>query len=192
MKSYFEKDGITIYCGDCRDILPQLPNNCADLILTDPEYYLDEVVKLEFHKLMLPKAPQMIIFSPPESPWILPADQYLFWVKPISTKNTSKHYSRFVEEIFVYGESYWNIEYHWSQYSNVFNDLVVGKGIHAHEKPLSLIERFLRLHTKEGDTVLDPFLGSGITTIAAKRLKRKCIGIDINEGCCKIAMEKLI
>ena len=36
MKPYYEHAGITIYCGDCREILPQLPK--VDLVLTDPPY----------------------------------------------------------------------------------------------------------------------------------------------------------
>jgi site-specific DNA-methyltransferase (adenine-specific) len=38
MKPYYEEDGITIYCGDCRDILPALAADSADLLLTDPPY----------------------------------------------------------------------------------------------------------------------------------------------------------
>lgn len=37
-KPYYEKDGITIYCGDCRDILPLLEPGSVDLVLTDPPY----------------------------------------------------------------------------------------------------------------------------------------------------------
>jgi len=75
-----------------------------DLIITDPPYDFTEEQKTLLHKefLRISKG-WVIVFSPPENQWILPADQYLFWIKPISTKNTSKSYSRFVEMIFVYG-----------------------------------------------------------------------------------------
>ncbi|NLK43055.1 MAG: methyltransferase domain-containing protein [Tissierellia bacterium] len=53
--------------------------------------------------------------------------------------------------------------------------------------PRNLILRY----TKEGDTVLDPFLGSGTTLIETKLLKRKGIGIDINPDAIKIAEESL-
>ncbi len=39
---YYEKDGITVYCGDCREILPDLPR--ADLVLTDPPYGLTRLL----------------------------------------------------------------------------------------------------------------------------------------------------
>lgn len=38
MTPYYEENGITIYCGDCREILPHLPNKSIDLVLTDPPY----------------------------------------------------------------------------------------------------------------------------------------------------------
>ena len=48
------------------------------------------------------------------------------------------------------------------------------------QKPLLLLERIIRLATNEGDCVLDPFCGSGTTLVAAKRLGRNAIGIDIS------------
>jgi site-specific DNA-methyltransferase (adenine-specific) len=120
----------------------------------------------------------VIVFSPPKNQWILPADQYLFWEKPISTKNTSKHYSNFIEMIFVYGYGTWNADRHWSQYTNVFKDLVDEKNLHAHRKPPSLIERLIRNHTNEGDIILDPFCGSGVVGEVAECLNRNCISVD--------------
>jgi len=40
MQPYFEHAGVTIYHGDCRDVLPTLPNTSVDLVLTDPQYFL--------------------------------------------------------------------------------------------------------------------------------------------------------
>jgi len=45
----------------------------------------------------------------------------------------------------------------------------------------------IRLVSREGDTVLDPFMGSGTTGIACKQLGRKFVGIEISEEYCKIA-----
>ena len=52
-------------------------------------------------------------------------------------------------------------------------------GIHEAQKPLRLIEFLIKLTTKEGQIVLDPFMGSGTTAVAAKRLKRHFIGFEI-------------
>ena len=51
---------------------------------------------------------------------------------------------------------------------------------HSTSKPLKLIERIIETSTKEGDIVLDPFLGSGTTALVCKQLNRGCIGIEIN------------
>ena len=52
-------------------------------------------------------------------------------------------------------------------------------GLHAAQKPLKLMELLISLVTKEGQIILDPFMGSGTTCIAARHLNRHYIGIDI-------------
>lgn len=65
------------------------------------------------------------------------------------------------------------------------------KRIHEAQKPLSLIEFLIKLTTKEGQVVLDPFMGSGTTAAAAKQLKRHFIGFEINEAFCRAAVARL-
>lgn len=62
---------------------------------------------------------------------------------------------------------------------------------HPTPKPESLFRLFVRLHSEEGDLVLDPFMGSGTTLVAAKQLGRRAIGIEIEEKYCRIAVERL-
>ena len=52
---------------------------------------------------------------------------------------------------------------------------------HITVKPIDLIEHLIKLFSKKGATILDPFLGSGTTAIACINTKRKCIGIEINK-----------
>ncbi len=52
--------------------------------------------------------------------------------------------------------------------------------IHEAQKPLDLIEYLIKLATKEGQVVLDPFMGSGTTALAAKNLHRMFIGFEIH------------
>ena len=174
-----EKNKITI--GDSFDILPQIPDNYANIIFTDPPYDFKQEQKewLQEQFLRISKG-VVIVFSPPENQWIQPANQYLFWIKPISTKNTSKRYSRFVEMIFVYDNGVWNTNRHWSQYTNVFTDLVDEKHLHPFRKPPSLAERIIKNHTNLYDLVLDPFCGSGTFCETALRLGRQFVGIEIN------------
>ena len=166
---------------DAIDLLPTLPDKSVDLVLTDPPYDLP----LDFRKwchqhFIRVSRTGIIIFCPPENQWMLPANQYLFWVKPISTKNTSRSYSRFVEMILVYGTPKWDTGRHWSQYTNVFVDLVDDATIHPHRKPPSLITRLLLNHSNKGDTILDPFAGSRVVELMCNQLGRHCISSDIN------------
>jgi site-specific DNA-methyltransferase (adenine-specific) len=180
--------------GDCLEIMRGMPDKCVDLVVTDPPYDFtkSQIWDLlgEFQRVSRYGS---IVFFPPENQWGIP-EQYLFWVKPISTKNTSRRYSRFVEMIGLYNlplKTKWDASRHWSQYTNVFTDLVEGESEHPYEKPRSLMRRLILNHSERNDLILDPFLGSGTTAVAAKQLGRNYIGIELSEKYCKIAEERL-
>lgn len=63
--------------------------------------------------------------------------------------------------------------------------------LHKAPYPTSLIDRIVRLSSDEGDTVLDPFLGSGTTAKSALRLNRKCIGYELNKDFDDIIVDRL-
>lgn len=173
--------------------LTTLPENFVDIIITDPPYDLPEADKNHFHwHLVRISAGAVIVFSPPDNPWIRPADQILHWVAPFCTKNTKKSYAtNFVTEITIYGRTEWNTDLHWSNYYSPFFDRVDIVSLHPHRKPLSLMKRLVQIHTKEGQTVFDPFMGSGTTGEATVSLKRKFIGIEIDKKVFKIAEEQI-
>lgn len=56
-----------------------------------------------------------------------------------------------------------------------------GKAVHPTQKPLSIIKRLIEISSKEGDIVLDPFMGVGSTAVACKELGRKFVGCEIDE-----------
>ena len=64
-------------------------------------------------------------------------------------------------------------------------------GKHPTQKPLKLLERILLASTNEGDVLLDPFNGSGSTGIAALRLGRKYIGIEVSEEYLNLTIKRL-
>lgn len=62
---------------------------------------------------------------------------------------------------------------------------------HPTEKPLILIKHLIEIHSKEGDTILDPFIGSGTTAISSIQTKRKYIGIELSKEYCDIANKRI-
>lgn len=65
------------------------------------------------------------------------------------------------------------------------------KTSHPTEKPEKLLERIILIGSKEGDIILDPFMGSGTTGVVAKRLNRNFIGIEIDENYFEIAQKRI-
>ena len=63
--------------------------------------------------------------------------------------------------------------------------------IHPTEKPLSLFRELVAASSDEGETILDPFMGSGTTLVAAKLEGRKAVGIEINKQYCASAVKRL-
>jgi len=59
------------------------------------------------------------------------------------------------------------------------------------QKPVALLERIIKTATDEGDIVLDPFCGCGTTLVAAQKLGRKWIGIDISPTACKLMRKRM-
>jgi site-specific DNA-methyltransferase (adenine-specific) len=62
---------------------------------------------------------------------------------------------------------------------------------HPTQKPLWLMRRLVQIHSKPGQTILDPYCGTGTTLLAARELSRKAIGIEQDEKWIKVAIERL-
>ena len=79
--------------------------------------------------------------------------------------------------------------------NTVFRYPCVGYSIHPTQKPVELMLQLIAASTKEGDTVLDPFMGSGTTAIACIKEKRNFIGFELNKeyydkACKRIKLEQ--
>lgn len=68
---------------------------------------------------------------------------------------------------------------------------VVSEGHHPTGKPVKILQYIVQRHGSDNGTTLDPFMGSGSTLLAAKNLRRKAIGIELDEKYCKIAVQRL-
>ena len=62
---------------------------------------------------------------------------------------------------------------------------------HPTQKPVALFSYLINTYTNKSDTILDPFMGSGTTLVAAKMLGRKATGVEISEKYCFIARQRL-
>ncbi len=65
------------------------------------------------------------------------------------------------------------------------------RGKHSTEKPVALMEWVLKYYSKEGDTILDPTMGSGSTGVACKNMNRNFIGIEMDNDIFKVAEDRL-
>jgi site-specific DNA-methyltransferase (adenine-specific) len=67
-----------------------------------------------------------------------------------------------------------------------------GKTVHPTQKPLALMEYFIKTYSLEWDLVLDFTCGSGTTLVACEKLNRKWIGIELEEKYCEIAKQRIL
>jgi site-specific DNA-methyltransferase (adenine-specific) len=199
VKPYYEENGVTIYHGDCREILPRLQK--VDLVLTDPPYgvgfsywsesyvdnpdgYWDKMAPIV--ELFMQKG-ELVFITPgirnislyPKPKWILS------WGKPGSTRRNDTGGFNCWEPVLFYGSHKLNQDFIYLPDCVNHSDFAG----HPCPKPLRLFKWLIE--QSAAGTVLDPFMGSGTTLRAAKDLGRSAIGIDIEERYCEIAAKRL-
>ena len=115
----------------------------------------------------------------------------IIWLKPNPTVINCEHLYINSTEIAVYGKRR-NAIYNPKYKRNVFEypSPSVDR-LHPTEKPIKMFYEFIRDTTNENDLILDPFLGSGTTILAAERLNRRWIGIEIEPSYVKTAGERI-
>lgn len=67
----------------------------------------------------------------------------------------------------------------------------IDKGLHPTQKSLALMTDLVKIHSNKGDIILDPFMGSGSTGVAAKQLDRNFIGIELDDNYFEIAKKRI-
>ncbi len=79
----------------------------------------------------------------------------------------------------------------WDEFPRVCGTFKERDGIHGCQMPEALLMRIIMASSNRGDVVLDPFVGSGTTAIAARRLGRQYVGIDISETYVELTRKRL-
>ena len=151
------------------------PGNDVSLIIADPVY---DDLKMMNDILAFDKPTIMFMYADNIRGLSKQPDQILFWVKPVSTKNTCRKYSRFVEVICVFGVKM-NTTLHWSNRTGVFTDALLSNEEHPWKKPESLIERLVRNHYQGIGNIYDPCAGSLTVKTVCDRLEIPSISIEI-------------
>ena len=191
MKPYYDHAGIVIYHGDCREILPTLAP--VDLLLTDPPYGLGIAAnpfRQKFAKQQWDAAPvdapllqscvaatkKAIIWG--GNYFALPAHQRFF----VWDKGQPEDFSSAMCEMA------------WSNIggpAKLWRERVVGyHKDHPTQKPVELMQWCIG-YAPDARSVFDPFMGSGTTGVAAVKLGRKFIGIEIEPKYFDIACRRI-
>ena len=118
----------------------------------------------------------------------------LVWEKPLSiiSKNRYSQNVEFVVRIYQSRTGLNKIEEN-QLYNRVDHSPIVrGKDkLHPTQKPVSLMEKFIKLSTKESDIILDPFMGSGTTAIACLKNNRHFIGFETNKDYYETSLKRI-
>jgi site-specific DNA-methyltransferase (adenine-specific) len=202
---YYQDDYVTLYHADCREVLPLLEP--VDLVLTDPPYGMeyksnhrpkhqqfdkiqgDDKFPLWLFDELKPKVGMFVWCRWDNLYQLSKPKSFIVWDKGCHSMGDLKHeFGRQWEGCAFYpGPSH--------SFTHRPVDIIRVPRIasnhlkHPTEKPSKALTPLLQCHPV--GTLLDPFAGSGSTLRAAKDLKWKAIGIEIEEKYCEVAANRL-
>jgi len=198
---YYEDEAVTIYHGDCREILPHLPK--VDAVVTDPPYGIGWVPRVNHrednHIWVDNKAfdPRPFMIADRHLFWganyfcrLLPhSEAWFLWLKrPASFDNCVKTFAP-CEMAWIDFKGKQRVNHHVWDGGLRAGDTSNRDFLHPAQKPLEVMRWCVR--ESKADLIFDPFMGSGTTLRAAKDLGRKAIGIEIEEKYCEIAAKRM-
>jgi DNA modification methylase len=195
---FYQDASCTIYNADCREILPLLPR--FDLLLTDPPYGYEW--NTNYSRFLKGSTDKEAITNDSKgeidlSPCIeLTSEQIIFGCNSIPQSKVGSYliWDKRCADGFSFlsdGEAAW-----WSEGHGVYICTINAQqhrskaGLHPTQKPVGLMTWCIN-KAKQAQTILDPFMGSGTTLVAAKLEGRKAVGIEINKKYCEIAANRL-
>ena len=230
MEPYYEADGVTLYHGDCREVLETLPDESVRAVITDPPYTerthknarasvgktqgkdtfregvtdfaaitdddlracLSECGRISRGWVIATLDYRHAVEFDLEPPLGLKCQRVGVWVKTNPTPQLTGDRPAQGWEAIAYlhrarGRSVW---YGGGKHGNyVLN--IDGQQGHPTAKPLPMVRDWVLNFTRPGDTILDPFAGSGTTLRAAADEGRKAIGVELEERYCEIIANRL-
>jgi DNA modification methylase len=206
---YYEHAGITIYHGDCREIVPMLN---ADVLVTDPPYGVSmgsqdhpsgkspyasfDDTEGQVVDVVVPAV--VTALGRVQRGAVLPGSRCaFFYPRPYEIGAVyfpaGFGFSRWgfccSQPILYYGKDPKPITR--KEPNSVTCAETSEKNGHPCPKPLGLMRWLVARVSKPNETVLDPFMGSGTTLLAAKDMGHRAIGIEIEERYCEIAAKRL-
>lgn len=207
MKPYYDDGAVTIYHGDCRDILPQLEP--VDVIATDPPYAPNGdtpesdsragvSIGLHLAARLLNDGGTAFVFSTCSArgfDWArecmkpLQLKRYMPWIKRHTNSKVGGPWRWDTVLVGVYGKSVWG----GPRFPGHFITSTAAEASGTGDHPVALpdwIGRWLLEPFPAGAVVLDPFCGSGALLSHCRGFGQKAIGIDISEAYCEIAARR--
>ena len=211
-KPYYQDDAVVLYHGDCREIVPHLGR--FDLLLTDPPYeitaagggmgakrkYLKDIkghIDDGFDDSILDAFDNWAVFCGKSQlvKLIQKCDgkrwSLVTWNKPNPTPLVNGNYlpdTEYIVHCFKSGRLFGEYQ---DKARFIVHPVEQNNLGHPTVKPLAVMCKMVRLGTAIGETILDPFAGSGTTGRAAKDLGRKCTMIEREEKYCEIAAKRM-
>lgn len=196
---YYQDDLVTLYHGDCREIMPELD---ADVVVTDPPYGVgmvafddDFVAGVEGFELA-PGVRAAVFHSPRRVVEFVNAvpswsfERLLWMHKSADMGHPWRGWFMHSEAILIFSRS----RDDWPDPPTYRGDMYEigpwGKVGHPNAKPPSVVGDIITKLATPDDLVLDPFAGAGTTLFAAKTRGRRAIGIEIEERYCEIAAKR--
>lgn len=249
MKPYFQNERVTLYHGDCFDIMPTFAPGAFAAAITDPPYghnnnNNDLIARRELalgerkradgapstrpiandgaeatdnFERFLKEAARLRCCcccccccggggpDPQFARWSLILDRYFTFAQQVvwdkGPIGMGWHYRRSYETILV-GYRKGLSKAPWYSTSRTIENIIrpgdygikkiiPQKNDHPTPKPVELFAHFIRLHTPDGATILDPFAGAGTTGVAAMRTGRKAVLIELEEKWCEMAAKRM-
>lgn len=198
---YYSRDGITIYHGNCADIIGALD---VGVVITDPPYGIGTWSSSGGNSISSDEANSINgwdVVPPPEllRAIVSKSKRSIVWGGNYVCGALGPWRTPLVWDKAIRGMHFADGEIAWTNFDNgslrIFNLPAAasdarGSRSHPTQKPVALMRWCILQAASEG-VILDPFMGSGTTLVAAKLDGRNAIGIDINERYCEIAARRL-